>query len=334
MARSDPLLIHSLYYLLNRSVQDFEKCKFDLECLIPDEKRKVLLARIESHIQDQRSRMNENQVQLITYWDDLYPESLRNSINPPPAFFCAGNCQVLKEEAFTIVGTRRAGKYGLQLAKDFAKELAKHFVIVSGLAFGIDSAAHEGALESGTTIAVLASGVDVPTPKSNEALYRRILKSGAVISTYPLGEGAKKHRFVERNYIMATLGIGCLVVEAPIKSGSLITAKHAAENGRDVFALPWDVWRKNSEGNNWLIKQGALLVTHPSDILEYYGKTLENQIEETSDPIIKILQNESLGAEEIAERLNLPLKDILIKLSELELEGKILSDNGKYYVLK
>lgn len=268
-------------------------------------------------------------IEFFSVESEDYPKLLSEVQRPPYGIFCLGDCGILKEEMFSIVGTRRSSGYGESLARKFAMELSEEFVIVSGMAYGIDSKAHEGALENGHTVAVLASGVDVPSPKGNVSLYRRILERGCVVSPYAPGEDAKRYRFVERNSIVAGLSVGTLVVEAPKKSGALITASMAADFGRDVFAIPGDIGKYRSEGTNYLIKSGAFMVTDPSDILEYYGKSPEKK--EISDPVYDLLKNGYGDPEEIASVLGISIVDVLSRLSELEIEGFVQRGSDGIY---
>ena len=268
-------------------------------------------------------------MQFIHIESNLYPNLLKEIQKPPFGFFCVGDVSVLKERMFSIVGTRSSSAYGERIARKFASEISKHFVVVSGMAYGIDSKAHEGALENGRTIAVLASGADVPSPKGNTGLYRRIIEKGCALSPYPPGEEAKKHRFVERNAIIAGISLGTLVVEAPRKSGALITASFAADFGRDVFAIPGDIGRRGSEGTNWLIKVGALPVTSPSDILSHYGISASDEAEK-SDPILEMIRNGIGDPAEISESLGMDLSEVLSRITELELSGLVYEENGEY----
>ncbi len=220
-------------------------------------------------------------VQMILSSDDAYPPRLREIPHPPFALYVKGNpAALLHNPALAIVGTRRATPAGKDAARQFARELAgAGFAIVSGLAFGIDAAAHEGCLQampmevaSGPAIAVLAGGLRSIYPRSNEQLGRAILEhGGALISEYPMGEGPLSRRFIERNRIISGLAEGTLIIEAPPKSGALSTARFALEQNRDVFALPGSVSQENFKGSNRLIQQGAALVTSPKDIFETYG---------------------------------------------------------------
>ncbi len=259
-----------------------------------------------------------------------YPSLLLQVQKPPYGIFCIGDCGVLKRKMISIVGTRRSSGYGESLARKFARELAQDFVVVSGMAYGIDSKAHEGAMETGKTVAVLASGVDIPTPKGNTQLYKRIIENGCVISPYMLGERALKHRFVERNALIAGMSLGTLVVEAPRKSGALITASLAVEFGRDVFAIPGDVGKYRSEGTNRLIKFGALAVTDPEDILSYY-KIERVKEKEPSDPVYELVKSGLGYPEDISKKLGVPIENVLSRLSELEIEGLVYRDVDQQY---
>ena len=262
-----------------------------------------------------------NDIKFFSLESENYPKLLSEIQRPPYGIFCLGDCGVLNGEMLSIVGTRKSSGYGESLARKFSRELSKEFIIVSGMAYGIDSKAHEGAIEGGYTVAVLASGVDVPSPRGNSSLYREILKKGCVISPYAPGDEAKRYRFVERNSIIAGLSIGTLVIEAPKKSGSLITASMAADFGRDVFAIPGDVGKYRSEGTNHLIKTGAMMVTDPSDILEYYGKNFEEK--KYSNPVYDLVKKGFGDPEEIADVLGIPIVDVLSELSELEIDGLV-----------
>ncbi len=285
---------------------------------------------LDSALEEARVLKNRmNSIEFFSVESDGYPRLLSEVQRPPYGIFCLGDCGVLKRDLFSIVGTRKSSSYGENLARRFAKELSKEFVIVSGMAYGIDSKAHEGALESGYTVAVLASGVDVPSPKGNASLYRKILERGCIVSPYAPGEEAKRYRFVERNSIIAGMSIGTLVVEAPRKSGSLITASMAADFGRDVFAIPGDVGKYRSEGTNYLIKTGAVAVTEPEDILSYYGKSSER--EEVSNPVYGLVKQGFGDPEEIASILKISIVDVLSELSELEIEGYVQRGSDNLY---
>ena len=216
-------------------------------------------------------------VEEITINDKKYPERLRKIYNPPLKLYVLGNSEILNKTGIAIVGTRKATEYGKSVATEISKNLSRENInIISGLALGIDTCAHLGNLqaariykESGKTIAVLGSGIDEIYPKENIELARKIIKSGGcIISEYLLGTKPQKQHFPERNRIISGLSDGVFVVEAKEKSGALITADFALEQGKDVFALPGDITRPQSVGCNILIKDGANVVTSYMDILE------------------------------------------------------------------
>lgn len=212
-------------------------------------------------------------IEEINIENEFYPQQLKNIYNPPNKIYVLGNKEILKQSGIGIVGARRATEYGKKVAFKFSKELSANGInIISGLALGIDTYAHLGTLQlecKGKTIAVLGSGLDVIYPKQNIGLVKEILKrGGCIISEYPLGTKTEKSHFPQRNRIISGLAKGVLVVEASEKSGSLITADLALEQGKDVFAVPGDIEKSTSIGTNHLIKQGAKLVTNYIDILE------------------------------------------------------------------
>jgi len=242
-----------------------------------------------------------------------------------------------------IVGTRKPTSYGLQVAEKFAAELTQYgFIIVSGMALGIDAAAHWAAINNnGKTIAVLGCGVDVIYPPANRKLYETIIKSGgAVISEFPPGHTVLKGLFVARNRLISGLSLGVLVVEGAKDSGSLITARYAAEQGKDVFAPPSPITSPLSEAPNMLLKQGAKLVTSVSDILEEYNvkiktkdkEVLFDQLQGLEKSIMEILINEPKTADDLSLLLKQPISQILNSLSLLEIQGIIKKNNeGRFY---
>lgn len=207
--------------------------------------------------------------QLILDTDDLYPEALSMTADAPLALAVAGDPALLSRPAVAIVGARNASAAGRLIAERLARDLADlGFAIVSGLARGVDAAAHEGALaEGGVTIAAVAGGLDRPYPPQNAALQARIAAEGAVVAEAPLGTAAMARLFPRRNRIVAGLSLGTVVVEAALKSGSLITARLALEAGRDVFAVPASPLDPRARGSNDLLRQGATLVETVEDIL-------------------------------------------------------------------
>jgi DNA processing protein len=223
-------------------------------------------------------KLTEQNIRLVLYEDIEFPPLLREIPHPPFGIYVRGILPANDASGIAIVGTRRATPEGKSTARRFAAELARAgIVIVSGLAFGVDAAAHEGCLDArGTTIAVLACGLAQVYPRNNEPPARHILANGgAIISEYPPDMPAYPSRFLERNRIVSGLTKGTLVVEAPERSGSLATTRFALEQNRDVFVVPGPVTHPNFKGSHALIRQGAELVTTPGDILESYGVTKE-----------------------------------------------------------
>ncbi|RKX52232.1 MAG: DNA-protecting protein DprA [Thermotoga sp.] len=292
----------------------------------------LAIENVKSHLRNQRLRFEESNIHTITFWDDCYPELLKEISDPPPVLFCLGDRSVLKGRKFAIVGTRKSTPYGEKIAYKFAKELSREFVIVSGMAFGIDAKAHLGAMETGKTIAVLASGVDIPSPRGNRSLYNKISKNGCVLSVYPLGEGATRYRFPERNSLIAGLSSGVLVVQAPMKSGALITANWALDFGRDVFAIPGDIGKYSNEGTNWLIKNGAIPVTSPSDIAIYYGLGVSESTNVESE-VLELIRGGVDTVDDLLEITGKSIGEILSEISRLEMMGIISNDAGHLRLL-
>lgn len=212
----------------------------------------------------------KNNISIINIFDEEYPESLKNIYSPPITLYCKGDITLLKRKSVAIVGCRDSSTYGRSIAEKFAKDLCeKKLVVVSGLAKGIDSAAHVGALKgNGETIAVLGCGVDIVYPKENVNLYLDIMKKGLIVSEYIVGTPPESSNFPMRNRIISGLSQGVLVVEAKKKSGTMITTDFALEQGKELYVIPGNITSKNSEGTNELIKEGARIVTSIQDILE------------------------------------------------------------------
>ena len=220
-------------------------------------------------LDEQERRMTECDAGLITMNDTLYPARLGEIYDPPLVLFTRGELLEVDEVSVAIVGTRRATPYGIRMAEKLGRELAaRGITVVSGMATGIDSAAHRGALEAGgRTIAILGNGVDVVYPKHNAELMQAIIQQGCTLSQFPMGYEPHKGHFPQRNRIMSGMTLGTVVVQAPARSGALITANTAAEQGREVFAVPGEVGVNASEGPHALIREGAKLVETVEDIL-------------------------------------------------------------------
>ncbi|HWR61049.1 MAG TPA: DNA-processing protein DprA [Clostridia bacterium] len=284
---------------------------------------------------------------IITLQDGRYPEALRNIPDAPVVLYCRGK---LEKEAvcIAIVGSRRATQYGLDMAGRLSRELAMHgLTIVSGMARGIDSKAHIGALEGGgKTIAVLGCGVDIVYPSENLELMKKICRSGAVISEYLPGTPPVAFNFPARNRIISGLSQGVAIVEANEKSGSLITADFALEQGRDVYAVPGNINSTNSLGTNRLIKDGAKMVTNAGDILDElkisHGETNhlcntrkipDSLLGNDEKSIAQRLQNGPAHIDTIARDCGISVQLAGSVLVMLELSGFVEQLPGKYYKL-
>lgn len=212
----------------------------------------------------------KNDIKIINISDDNYPAKLKNIYAPPITIFAKGDISLLNSKSIAIVGSREPSKYGIYVAEKFSKELSKEDItIVSGLARGIDTFAHVGALSSfGKTIAVLGSGIDVVYPKENAKYYREISEKGLIISEYIVGTAPESKNFPQRNRIISGLSDGVLVVEARKNSGTMITTDFALEQGKELYVIPGNITSNLSTGTNNLIKEGAKLVTDVCEILE------------------------------------------------------------------
>ncbi len=297
------------------------------------------------------TRIRDNGVRLVRYSDGDYPARLRNIADPPPLLYIKGALTAADERAVAIVGSRSASDYGRRVARDLARGLASYgFTVVSGMARGIDGMAHETALSAGgRTIAVLGSGVERAYPPEHEALYQRIIEHGAVISELPMGSKPLAFNFPARNRLISGMSLGVVVVEATAKSGSLITAQLAIEQGREVFAVPGEVGSSRSRGAHQLIRQGAKLVESVNDIIEEIAPQLARQPgadakpparqlpENTSAAVRKVfalLQERSLQVDEIIESSGLGSAQVLGILLDLELQGYLRQLPGKVYAVE
>lgn len=288
---------------------------------------------------------------FVTLADASYPKALLQISDPPPFFYAKGNLALLNQASIAIVGSRNASVQGEKNAESFAAALCESgLCIVSGLALGIDGAAHRGALRatgkhSGATIAVVGTGLDIVYPAKHRDLAHEIVQKGLVISEFSLGTPSKPQNFPKRNRIISGLSLGCLVVEANLQSGSQITARLAAEQGREVFAIPGSIHSPMAKGCHQLIKQGAKLVDSIQDILS------ELQIEPATDSasalplklhatdneesgqvtLIKLMGHEPISLENLVALSHLTVNEVSSMLMILELEGSVASlAGGKY----
>jgi len=239
------------------------------EVIGPTLAQRLRASRDAADVETQLEQMRAYEAWLLTLDDERYPLSLAEIYDPPTVLWGRGALMETDRYAVALVGTRHASEYGCRVARQLAEALAARGIcVVSGLAAGIDTAAHEGALAAGgRTLAVLGNGVDVVFPAENAALMHRIIQSGAVLSPFPMGVKGFRGNFPVRNRIISGLSLGVVVVEAPPGSGALLTARDAAEQGREVFAVPGSVFQRGSRGPHLLLKEGAKLVESVEDIL-------------------------------------------------------------------
>jgi DNA processing protein len=284
-------------------------------------------------------------INYVTRSEQRFPFLLLQISDIPCILYYCGEISLLANNCLAIVGSRQATVYGLKQARVFAEELSNNeLTIVSGLARGIDAAAHEGALTGkGSTIAVLGAGLDELYPRENRRLFQRICEQGLALSEFPPGTKPLSHHFPIRNRIISGLSSGVFVIEAKARSGSLITCDLALEQGKEVFALPGVVTSPNSIGSLRLIQQGAKLVIYPQDILEelgyeYRAEVYNNQkakiedISKTEKRIYNLLSWEPVNIDLLLER-NMGQEEMVLRiLLELELKGLIKQLPGKYYV--
>lgn len=286
-------------------------------------------------------------VAILPFSAAEYPERLRMIADPPACLYIKGRLAPEDEKAVAIVGSRSSSDYGRRVARDLARGLASlGFTVVSGMARGIDGAAHESALQAGgRTIAVLGSGVERAYPSEHALLYRRIAAGGAVISELPIGTRPMAFNFPARNRLISGIALGVIVVEATEKSGSLITAASAVEQGREVFAVPGPVGSSRSRGAHRLIRQGAKLVETVDDVLEEIAPqllarerraanaapALAPNASETARKIFALLSEDALHVDQVIEKTGLPAARVLEALLELELQGLLEQAPGKIY---
>lgn len=281
---------------------------------------------------------------LLTLADEAYPKRLLDTPDPPLVLYVNGNPELLNQPSIAVVGSRSATAAGMDNAHAFSCFLAERgWHIVSGLAQGIDTAAHEGALQArdtgaNSTIAVMATGIDLVFPARNRALAHRIARDGALVSEFPLGQRALPFHFPKRNRLVAALGHGVLVVEAAQKSGSLITAKVAADLGREVFAIPGSIHSPLARGCHSLIKQGARLVETGQDILDELGQFRFPETGATSagrttpepaprtpdeDAVLAAMDNQPVSLDKLEQRSKLNAGTLGAILLRLELDGRV-----------
>ncbi len=296
-------------------------------------------------ITDYMKKLQDYDTQVLAIFDQGYPNVLREIPNPPPLLYIRGSFHSDDELAIGIVGSRIASYYGKRVAEKFSRELINRgFSIVSGMARGIDTIAHQAAIhEGGRTIAFLGSGIDVVYPRENRRLMQNIIRHGAVVSEFPLGTEPVAVNFPQRNRLISGISLGILVVEATMKSGTFTTVKWALEQGKEVFAIPGDTLRKTSKGANKLIQRGAKLVVEIDDIIEEFPflrqkeavtspPAPEVQLSTTEKTVFDSLNTSPRSIDDIIDAIRLPSSKTASILLSLEIKGLIQQLPGKRFI--
>ena len=302
-------------------------------------------------IDQQFAALEEHGARIVTWWDDDYPSYLKEIYDPPTLLFVKGTLPSADEITFAVVGTRMATSYGRVATERLAGGLARHGItIVSGMARGIDGIAHRTALSNGgRTIGVLGCGLDIVYPPEHRSLYEEVAANGAIISEFPMGTTPEAHNFPQRNRLISGLSLGVLVVEAQEKSGALLTAQSALEQGRDVFAVPGNIDAQKSRGTNRLIQQGAKLVLDIDDILDELSGPLSGihpplpaallaghlppDISEEERSLLDLLSpSEPRHIDVLVVESGIPTSKILALLLSLELAGYVRQLSGKQFM--
>ncbi|MDD3887474.1 MAG: DNA-processing protein DprA [Patescibacteria group bacterium] len=306
----------------------------------------ILVKRPTISIDFEMERLEKENIQIITIKDKKYPKLLKEIYDPPALLYVRGELKEQDEFAISVVGTRKISQYGKQVVPDIVHELASNKItIISGLALGTDTFAHQAAIAAqGRTIAVLGSGLDRQHiyPYCNKSLSEIISQHGAIISEYPLGTLPLKQHFPARNRIVSGMSLGILIIEAPMDSGALITAKFGLEHNRDIFSIPGSIYSENSKGPNNLIKQGAKLITCAQDILDELNLSLATSYQQTKkivpeskeeEILLNIITKEPLHIDKIVQQSKMPASQVSASLTIMEMKGKVRNLGAMNYVL-
>jgi DNA processing protein len=304
---------------------------------------RVLAARESVDLNQVWAKIEAQGIKILTWADEEYPSRLREIEQPPPVLYLRG--EYLQDDLFAvaIVGTRKVTPYGRQLTEEIASFLAANGItVVSGLARGVDAIAHQTALKAGgRTIGILGSGVDKIYPPEHRALAEQMMERGAIISDYAVGTPPDASNFPPRNRIISGLSLAVVVIEAAETSGALITAEFAAEQGREVFAVPGSIFAPQSKGTNRLIQKGALPLLTPDDLMQALDITRIGEhksarkvlpADETEAMVLSVLSREPLHVDEIRNQANLPIEKVSATLALMELKGMVRQVGGMNYV--
>jgi len=300
------------------------------------------------HSDKEIAEFKQQGIHVIRFGDREYPQRLKNLSKPPEVLYCRGKIELLTRPAIAMVGTRLATRYGMDVARRFARVFVESgIVVVSGLADGIDTASHLGAIDGSKpdhydTIAVLGNGIDFYYPQRNKKLQDDIAKYGLVISEYLPSDRGQKYSYPHRNRIVAALSQAVLIVEADLKSGTMITKDHALDIGLDVFSVPGNVTSLQSRGTNQLIKDAACAIaTEPADVLSVFGKTQKSksepnalvQISFEEKHILDILKRDEIHIDELVEKTAMPIRKLASLLTQMEMRGLIEKLPGNIFAV-
>lgn len=334
-------------YLINKydsPIEILESNSLDQGIKLEDKIKKKYGAR-KNDFQSYREFMEENNISYLTIADQDYPQGLRDIDDPPSIIYINGRLD-LSRPAISVVGSRKCTDYGKWACSKLIDGLSQYGIsIISGLALGIDRISHERALDNGLySLGVLGCGVDRVYPASNRGIFERMEASGGIISEFSLGTEPLPHHFPIRNRIISALGKGLLVIEAKEKSGTLITAGYAADQGRDVFALPGNINSQFSKGTNALIRDGAKIVTCVEDIIEEFPKLKiikeeaekiqkdKSKLDAHESRIYESLSLEPKSIDDLSRDLDMAMADLMSRLTMLELKGIVVELDGKWNI--
>jgi len=328
--------------VLNGNTEDLKRCGIRSQKIQSQITRKDM-----ESFEHYKKEMTKLGIDFMTYDDAYFPDHLKDIPDPPLILYYMGDRHCLNRNSIGMVGARKATPVGRHIARDLGRDLAKNqYVVVSGMAYGIDTEAHRGAVESkGLTVAVLGCGLDQNYPSHNRSLKKDLLSlGGAIISEFPVGTAPLARNFPQRNRIISGLSKGVIVVEAGLKSGSLITVDYALEQNRDVFSVPGSVLSSVSEGTNQLIKDGAVPITEAKDVLHYYGleeecneentKSFDHLSEIEKKVCVWIMKHQPIHTDEIHLGTRIPMSDLLPVLTILEIKNEVEKLNNRFILQK
>jgi DNA processing protein len=328
------------------NVEGFSK---KLAVAVTSFKKNSKYAEASKYVDHQLSKLNKISGNIVTYWSKDYPDLLKKIFDPPPYLFLKGNIIEEDKYAIAIVGTRNPSKYGIAIAEKFSQELSRlGITIVSGLARGVDSVAHNAVLKTGgRTIGVIGSGIDVIYPPENKNLFEKISENGAIVSEYDMETPPDAGNFPRRNRIISGMSLGTIIIETGIDGGAMITASTALDQNRDVFAVPGLISEKRSVGCNTLIRDGrAKLVTSIEDVLDELETKLRPILKGSSkqpprrEPELTLfekkvyenLSEEPIHIDQLSEKADMTTTDALVNLLSLEFKGIVKQMPGKMFI--